>query len=115
MFYAVVGLFALSAVVGLVLAVKHLKGETVSIPAALFHGAAGAAGLVLYILAALRAGITPLTGLSLGLFVAAALGGFVLFTFHVKGRPLPKALLAVHALAAVSAFLMLLSFVFMPH
>jgi hypothetical protein len=112
MFYAAIGCFALSAVSGLVLALHHLKGRPVAVPSALVHGALGASGLVLYLIAALKTGITALSGTSLALFVAAALGGFVLFAFHLKGRPLPKALLAVHALAAVSAFLMLLAVVF---
>lgn len=111
MLYAAVGCFALSAVAGLLLAVKHWKGSPVSIPSALPHGLLGASGLVLYLITALKTEVTALTGTSLVLFVAAALGGILMFVLHLKGRPLPKALMVIHALAAVSAFLMLLALV----
>lgn len=111
MLNAAVCFFAVSAVLGLSLLVKHWKGAPVGVPSALVHGALGATGLVLYLVAALKAGVTALTGASLAFFVAAALGGFVLFAMHLKGKPLPKALMAVHAAAAVSAFLMLLAYV----
>jgi hypothetical protein len=112
MLHVSVVLFALSAVVGLLLAVKHFKKEVVSIPVALLHGLLGASGLVLYVLAAVKTGVTALSGVSLGLFVVAALGGFVLFGLHLKGRALPKGLIVLHALLAVSGFLMLLALVF---
>ncbi len=37
------------------------------------------------------------------LFVVAALGGFVLASFHFRNKPAPKALIVVHALVAAIA------------
>lgn len=114
MINAAIGLLALSAVGGLVLAVKHFRHSNAPIPLAVVHGLLGAAGLVLYVLAVLKTGFTPLTMASVGLLVAAALGGFVLFALHLKGQVLPKAVMVLHALLAVGGFLILLSWAFAP-
>lgn len=114
MMQAAIGLLALSALGGLVLAVKHIKNGTAPIPLALVHGLLGAAGLVTYVLLVLRTGLTPLTLTSLGLLVTAALGGFVLFAMHLKGRTLPKGIIVLHALLAVGGFLILLSWALSP-
>jgi hypothetical protein len=47
-------------------------------------------------------------GLIIGLFVVAALGGFVLFSFHLRSKPAPKALIAVHGLLAAAALVLLI-------
>ena len=102
-------LFALAAVGGLVLAFMRFKGKPYPpMGLALVHGAAAAAGLVTLI--ALVAQGTQKSGATtaLGLFVVAALGGFVLFFHHLRKSPLPIWLVVVHALVAVVAFLILL-------
>ncbi|MDE2292469.1 MAG: hypothetical protein KGL53_10330 [Elusimicrobia bacterium] len=107
-------LFGLSACGGAYLAWRHLSGRTPGVPLALVHGAAGAAGLVVLALA-LQASGTLGRGLgtaALAVFVLAATGGFLLFGLHLKGRPLPKAGVLVHAAAAVVGFLALLAFAF---
>lgn len=101
------GLFALGAVTGLYLAVQHFRGQPLNMSAALAHGAFGAAGLVLLALALYKIGFAGLGAVALGIFVAAALGGFLLFSFHLRGKRLPTPVVIVHALAAVSAFVML--------
>jgi len=45
---------------------------------------------------------------SLGLFVVAALGGFALFSFHLRRQPLPTPVVFIHGLVAVVAFVLLL-------
>ncbi|HEY5372425.1 MAG TPA: hypothetical protein VIK01_02005 [Polyangiaceae bacterium] len=75
---------------------------------ALVHGALAATGLVLLTLAVLGAGGPQPARLALGLFVVAALGGFVLFSFHLRKKQLPMGIIMVHALVAIAAFLMLL-------
>jgi hypothetical protein len=49
---------------------------------------------------------------ALGLFAVAALGGFVLFSFHLRKEQLPTGIIMVHALVAIAAFLILLGAVF---
>jgi len=109
---AAIGLFALGAVTGLYLAVQHFRGQALSLAAALAHGAFGAAGLVVLALALKAAGFAGLGLVSLGIFVLAALGGFLLFSFHLRGKKLPSAVVIIHALAAVTAFVILVAVTF---
>lgn len=104
--YAVI-LFALGAVGGLYLAVRHRKSQPPSVGVALLHGVLGAAGLVLLILFVLDSG-SNLATLALVLFLLAALGGFVLFARHLKGKQLGTGMIAGHAVVAVVGFLLLL-------
>jgi len=68
------------------------------------HGLAAAVGLVLLIIAVVHMSSAGLAGVALAIFVIAALGGFVLFAMHLTKKPLPPALIAVHGLVAVAAF-----------
>jgi hypothetical protein len=44
--------------------------------------------------------------------VIAALGGFYLFSFHLRSQMLPSAVVLIHGGAAVLAFVLLLLYVF---
>jgi hypothetical protein len=102
-------LFALAAVGGLVLALMRFKGKPYPpMGLALVHGAAAAAGLVTLIVLVAQGTQKSNATTALGLFVVAALGGFVLFFHHLRKSPLPIWLVVVHALVAVVAFLVLL-------
>jgi hypothetical protein len=50
--------------------------------------------------------------LALGIFVVAALGGFLLFALDLKKKQMPSAVVVIHALVAVTAFVLLLVAVF---
>jgi hypothetical protein len=106
------GLFALGAVTGLYLAVAHFRGQPLNMGAALAHGAFGAAGLVLLALALYKVGFAGLGAVALGIFVVAALGGFFLFSFHLRGKKLPSPVVIIHAVAAVVAFVLLAAVTF---
>ena len=108
MLQVAVGLFAVAAVGGLTLAVLHFKGKNLPLPLALLHGLLGAAGLVTLLLFVLQAGASSKAAVALILFVVAALGGFYLFSFHLRKKKLPSAVVVIHALVAVSAFSILL-------
>lgn len=102
-------LFAVAAVGGLVMAVMRFKGKPYPPMAlALVHGAVAAAGLVTLIVLFTQGAQATSTTAALALFVVAALGGFVLFFHHLRKVALPIWLVIVHALVAVSAFLILL-------
>ncbi len=103
-----VGLFAVAAVGGLTLAVMHFKKKDLPLPLALIHGLFGAAGLVTVLLFVLHTGTSSKAAVALILFVVAALGGFYLFSFHLRKKKLPSAVVIIHALVAVSAFAILL-------
>ncbi|MEM7350370.1 MAG: hypothetical protein AAF657_06160 [Acidobacteriota bacterium] len=99
--YAVV-VFALAAVGGIFLAALHFQGKPLPMPVAIIHGVAAAIGLVLLILYVLGAGGFGLAGTALVILVVAALGGFYLFSFTIKDRPLPSPVVVIHAVAAVA-------------
>jgi hypothetical protein len=107
-------LFAIAALGGVTLATLHFRGRTpLPMPLALLHGLLAASGLVLLIAAALTQ--PGFGGLALGalvIFVIAALGGFYLFSHHLRARPLPSPVVLIHGGAAVVAFLLLLGYVF---
>ena len=99
--------FAIAAAGGAILAYMRIVKKDVSMPLALIHGAAAATGLVLLIMGVMRAGSTG-SWASLAVFLVAALGGFTLFSFHLRSRPLPVPLVYIHGGVAVTAFVILL-------
>lgn len=102
MLYLSIVLFAVAAVLGLIVAVALLKKNETSKPVAIAHGLVGAAGLVLLLFHTLQNPQRLLT-IALGLFVIAALGGFYLFANDLRRKPGPLFLVVVHAAAAVVA------------
>lgn len=99
--------FAIAAVGGLVLALKHFKGQERPWPLAILHGLLGAVGIILLLVPALSGGLAGLAKAALALFVVAALGGFLLFSFHLRNRPLPSPVVLIHAAVAAIAFVLL--------
>ncbi len=108
MLFLSVILFAVAALGGLVLGILGFRQRDLPMWLSLIHGAVAAGGLITLILGAVQgnAGLLPI--ISLILFLIAALGGFVLFFYHLRQKPHPKGLIVIHALAAVIAFILLL-------
>jgi len=103
-------LFAVAAVAGLTMAVMHFKNATPPRPVlAVLHGLFAASGLVVLLLAVIKVGMQGAPAIALGLLVVAALGGFGLLSFHLRGRALPSGLVVGHALLAVAGFVTLLA------
>lgn len=102
-------LFGLAALGGVVMAMMRFSGRDYPpMWLALIHGAAAAAGLVGLILVVVGGAVAGSVKLALVLFIAAALLGFWLFSYHLKSRPLPIPTMVVHAIVAVVAFVILL-------
>lgn len=101
-------LFGIAAVGGLLLGILRLRERALPMPLSLIHGAVAAAALVSLIVAVLGGPAAPAVWGALVLFLVAAGGGFVAFSFHLRGRALPRPLLFVHGGAAVVAYLVLL-------
>lgn len=101
-------LFAVAALGGLVLGVLGLRQRDLPMWLSLIHGVVAAAGLITLILGVVQGNAGSLVIISLILFLIAALGGFVLFSYHLRKRPHPKGLIVIHALVAVIAFVLLL-------
>lgn len=111
MLYTTIILFALAAIFGLILITKVFKNENTPKTVVYSHGGAAALGLILLIIAYINHGDSMLMT-SLLVFAVAALGGFVMFSRDITQRPIPKWLAVVHALAAVTGFILLLIAVF---
>lgn len=99
--------FGVAALGGATLAYMRIVKKDVSMPLAIAHGIAAASGLVLLILGVMEMG-SPGSKASLIIFLLAALGGFTLFSYHLRSRPMPVPLVYIHGAAAVTAFLILL-------
>jgi hypothetical protein len=102
----VVLLFGVAAVGGIILAALRLKDKPLPMGLALAHGGAAAAGLVVLAVSVLGSGLAA--GLPLALFLVAALGGFALFSFHLRKKALPIPVMLVHGGVAAVAFVLLL-------
>ncbi|MEO5930435.1 MAG: hypothetical protein ABIR47_10930 [Candidatus Kapaibacterium sp.] len=109
--YAVV-LFAVAAVLGIALASSFLRGKVPSVVLAVIHGLFAASGLVIVLIGVIRAAHSGIGGYALGLFILAALGGFILFSLHLRKKAVPTELIVGHGLAAVVGFVLLLLWVF---
>lgn len=111
-------LFGAAALGGLLMAGMRFSGIPRP-PAwlAMGHGLLAASGLTLLIYAAVAVGIPQIAQIALGLFGIAAVGGAVMnLLFHWKLLPLPVPLMILHALLAVTGFVLLLVCVYgQPH
>lgn len=103
-----VGIFAIGALGGLVLASYVLRGRLAPWALSLLHAALGATGLVLTLLVVMGPGPVPARApLALILLLVAAVGGFFLASYHVRKVPGPRAVVLVHAGVAVIGFALL--------
>lgn len=103
-------LFGVAALGGVVLAAMRFGGrELPPMALALVHGLFAASGLVALILAVVNAAASTLTVVALVGFVIAALGGFMLFSYHLRGKALPINYVVVHGAGAVISFVILLA------
>jgi hypothetical protein len=100
-------LFAVAALGGLVLANSVLRGRLAPRAISLLHAALGAAGHILLGLAVLGGATGGLLPIALLVLVVAALGGFFLASFHLRAQPGPKPVVVIHALVAVTGFVLL--------
>jgi hypothetical protein len=112
MLYLIITLFALAAVFGLIIAAAiYVKKPSTPKGVVAAHGIFAAVGLVLLIVYAIN-NPDNYPKISIIIFVIAALGGAVLFFNDMKKKPGPFSLVIVHALAAVTAFVLLLVYAF---
>jgi len=103
-------LFVLTALGGLLMAGIRLMGKRNPPPwIAMLHGLLAGAGVTLLAYAALTTTIPATATIALVLFAIAALGGLVLnLNYEWNRRLLPLPLMIVHALVAVTGFVLLL-------
>ena len=103
--------FAVSAVLGLVILVRWLNKKNASRIVVYSHGIAAAAALVSLIYYAIEHP-SDFPMVSLILFVLAALVGFYMFALDMKKQDVPIGIAVAHGIVAVLAFVGLLIFAF---
>ncbi|HEU4617720.1 MAG TPA: hypothetical protein VFV10_06735 [Gammaproteobacteria bacterium] len=101
--------FAVAALGGLYLALHVLRGKLAPWAVSVLHAALGATGLVTLLLFVLDGGGGSVALWALGLLFVAALGGFFLATLHLRSKLAPKVIVGVHAVVAVTGFVVLLT------
>ena len=104
-------LLALAAAGGLVMAgIRFIGDRPPPASLAMLHGFLAAAAVTLLLYTAATVGLPGTALVALALFLAAAGGGAILnLNYHWKQLPLPKWLVIVHAIAAVTGFALLLA------
>ncbi len=110
--YIPVLFFGIAALGGLTLVTLKSKGKGLPMPLAIGHGLMAATGLVTLIIIVAGDTGNVMMNISLALFLVVALGGFTLFSFHVRKKPMPGTLIPIHGAGAVIAFVLLLIAVF---
>lgn len=109
-------LFAIAALGGIIMAVMRFSGrELPPMGLAVVHGLFAAAGLVALIVALVSYGYSVATVIALLGFLGAALGGFYLFSLHLRKQALPIPYVVVHGAFAVISFIILLVGVYVLH
>ena len=103
MLYLTIGLFALAAIIGVIILKNWLTSANTSRTVIYTHGVFAAAALVVLSVLLVRDPSTALQT-SLIFFVIAALGGFYMFFQDLKGKFSPTWLAVVHGLLAVAGF-----------
>jgi hypothetical protein len=106
MLYAIIALFAIAAVIGLIVLKNWLTGQETARTTVYAHGIFAAIGLVFLIVYYFQNGVKTLQT-SIILFVVAALAGFYMFFRDLKGKMSPVWLAVVHGLVAVAGFLLI--------
>ncbi len=100
MLYVSIILFLYTALSGLVMVVGLVRGAKPWMPLALVHGVLAATALVLALLVAISTGVAAIK-YGVAVLLLTALGGFLLLSFHLRGKPHPWVVVMLHALPAV--------------
>jgi hypothetical protein len=111
MLYTIIILFALAAVVGVVILKNWLTSAETSKSIIYLHGIFAAVALILLVVFAFQSPANYPKA-SIILFVIGALIGFYMFAEDLRKKFSPTWLAIVHALFGVAGFLLLLFFVF---
>ena len=110
MFYTVITLFALAAILGMVLLTFVLQGKETPKGVVFSHGSLAVAALILVIIYVFKERPGPIEAIIL--FVIAASAGLVMVIRDLSGKTVPKWLAIIHGLIAVTGLIFLLVFAF---
>jgi hypothetical protein len=96
-----IALFLVAALFGLYMAARVFGGNLPPWIAVILHGVLAASGLLVLIYALFLGAQSAAAMIGAVLLVIAALGGFFMFSYQLRKAMPPKAVVVVHALAAV--------------
>jgi hypothetical protein len=96
-----IALFLVAALFGLYMAARVFGGNLPPWIAVILHGVLAASGLLVLIYALFIGAQSAAAMIGAVLLVIAALGGFFMFSYQLRKAMPPKAVVVVHALAAV--------------
>jgi hypothetical protein len=105
--YLPLALFAVGALVGLTMAARFFSGKMPPFIMPVLHGLFVVSGVVTLYLAIQAGGFSQYVTYALYLFLAAALGGLYLVSFHLRKKMPPNGVIVIHALVAVAGFVLL--------
>lgn len=108
--YAIIGIFAVGAMIGLYLLTLILQDKATPKGIAFTHGLFVVAAVIMLIIYISDHPPGPIE--SLIAFIVAALGGLIVFYRDITGKKIPKWLAVVHGLVAVTGFVLLIVFTF---
>jgi high-affinity Fe2+/Pb2+ permease len=111
MIVTAIALFLVAALVGLYMATRVFGGGLPPWFAVILHGLLAASGLLVLLYALFTGAQTAILLIGAVLLVVAALGGFFMFSYQLRKLPPPKAVVVVHAIAAVLGVVCLLGHV----
>ena len=100
--------FGLAALGGLTMLALRLGDRAPPMPLAILHGLGAATGLVCLVITVIGGHAQRFATYAVVGFAAAALGGFYLFSMHLRGKSHPVPLILVHGTIAVTSFVLLL-------
>jgi len=103
-----IALFLVAALFGLYMAARIFGGNLPPWIAVILHGVLAASGLLVLLYVLFTGLQTMAVVVGAVLLVIAALGGFFMFSFQLRKLPPPKAIVVVHAIAAVLGVVCLL-------
>jgi len=100
MLTAAIVLFLYAALSGFVMAVRIFSGAKPWAPLALGHGILSTTALVLALWVAIATGVAAIK-YGVAVLALAAVGGFFLLAFHLRGKPHPWVVVVLHGLVAL--------------
>ncbi len=112
---AMIVVFAITAIAGIILAALHFGNKNLPLSIAVFHGVFAVTGLIILITKVVNQAKMGVLSFSLVLFILAAIGGLTLFFgFYLPKKKLPTTIIGLHALFAVVGFVLVIVYV-LPH
>jgi hypothetical protein len=108
MIVTAIALFLIAALFGIYMALRIFGGGIPPWAAVILHGVFAASGLLVLLYALFTGTQSAAVTIAAVLLVIAALGGFFMFSYQLRKLPPPKAVVVIHALAAVIGVVALL-------